>query len=146
MTLEAYIVQNLESDAAVTALFASRTSGKPWLYSSGAVGEGSNPEIPEFPYVVYNELPSAPHFSVKETSNSENRFFTFHVYDHMGDFTRINDILSRLRTKFKNIAPFRTTSGGWCSDVEWQGVSGRIQDAGYHSGVRFATVRFTYNG
>ena len=147
--MDEILVTALESDVVLSALFDSRQTETPWLYSSSSVGIGENPEIPEFPYVVYNELPSAPYQEVRKISHSQQRLFTFYVYDEMGDYARINTVLQEIRRILKDLAPFEIKpnaeypAGLRCSDVRWDGISSRIVDDGHHAGVRFGTARIT---
>jgi hypothetical protein len=144
--MDAHLFTTINDDDALKAIFAVRRTEQPWFYSSGALGEGDNFEIPEFPYVVYNELPSSPFQEVSETSNAEMRIYTFYVYDELGDYGRINLILREIRRIVKGMVPFTVVEDGTtfrCSYSRWDGVSQRITDPDQHSGVRFGTARFT---
>lgn len=143
--MDSYLVSAITLDVQLAAMFGGRTPDL-WFYSSSSLGLGENQELPGFPYVVYNELPSSPYREVFETSNAEQKIYTFHVYDEMGDYDRINTILRHIRRIVKGMAPFTTADGAIvirCSDSRWDGVSGRIVDPEYHSGVRIGTGRFT---
>jgi hypothetical protein len=114
-----------------------------WWYASSSLGLGPNIPVPRRPYIVHNELTDTVHQEVRETSNARDRPFQFYVYDHKGDFTRINNILNDLRDVVKGMAPFLAPDGTWCFDALWVGISGQVTDDGYDSGTKFATVRFT---
>lgn len=149
MTIEAYIEENIFQHESIMAFFKndddSQRPIEEWLFASSALGIGDNLPVPPRPYIVTNELTDLVHVAVKETSDSRNRNFQWFVYDHKGDFTRINEILHALRPLVKEIAPFRASDGTWCSDSHWSGISGQSTDDGYDSCVKFATVRFTVN-
>ena len=143
--MDAHLFNAISTDVALAQIFSFRLTETPWFYSSGSLGEGENPEIPEVPFMVYNELPSSPYREVDETSNAEQRVFTFYVYDEIGDYERINTVLRHLRRIVKGMVPFTTSEAGFtirCSDAWWDGISGRIVDPEYHTGVRIGTARF----
>lgn len=142
MTLEAYFVQRFENDPDLMVFFNGREDPSPWIYSSSSLGKGNNPQVPEFPYIVYNELPTSPFAVVRETSNAEGRRFTIYVYDEIGDFTRINAIHAVLRKIVKRMAPFKIGEGAYCLTSEWEGLSGRIVDDPFNANTRIGTARF----
>lgn len=131
----------IEEDAQLIALLDGREAPT-WLFATSAVGEGDNPQIPTRPYIVWNEGDTAPQAAVKETSNAQWRLLRFYVYDDEGDFGKINAIMQHLRRIVKGVAPFTTEDGTRCSASEWIGISGLIQDQGYHLITRFGTARF----
>lgn len=149
MTLEAYVEEQISEAAAVMAHFknpdeSQRPIEEIW-YASSSLGLGENPPVPPRPYMVWNELTDLVHQEVRETSDARNRNFQWFVYDHKGDFTRINEILADLRSLVKGMGDFTTEDGIRCSESHWSGISGQATDDGYDSAVKFATVRFTVN-
>lgn len=141
MTIEAAFSTAYTADPALAALFPDREP-ETWWFAASSLGIGENPPVPDVPYIVWNELESQPRHEVRKTSNAQWRIFTLHVYDEMGDFTRINTILRELRRITKALAPFVAPDGTRCSDSRWDGISGNLTDQGYSQNVRFGTVRF----
>lgn len=141
--MEDVLVTTLAADAELLAVFDPRPPEQ-WLFQASSLGEGDNPSVPEFPYIVWNELPSTPFTEMRKESNAEMRAFTIYVYDLKGDFTRINQILSIVRRITKEMVPF-VSGAVRCLDSVWGGMSGLITDDRYDSNVRFGTVRFKVN-
>lgn len=139
--MEAHLVQAIAEDEAIGILFGGRPA-ETWLFAASSLGEGENPPVPPTPYIVWNELPSSPAQVVSETSNAQWRAFLLYVYDDMGDWSRINQILGELRRITKELAPFVASDGSRCSASRWDGFSGNIVDEGYHLNTRFGTARF----
>lgn len=141
---EAFVAKFMENDE-LMALIREGDDGDVRIYGPNSLGQeeeaGGNPSAPDFPYVVWNELPSAPHRSVEKGSNAQHRFFTLHVYDEEGTVSTINKILMLMREDIKSLAPFVTDEEGRCIESVWLGFSGFINDPEYHSTVRFGTAR-----
>lgn len=143
MTVE----QKLETTIAASPV-AEHFDSRPieeWYFASSSLGLGENAPIPDRPYIVVNELTDRVHQEVRETSHSRTRNFQIFVYDHKGDFTRINKILEDLRDVVKGLAPFSAPDGTWCSASLWGGISGQATDDAYDSVVRFGNVQLTVN-
>lgn len=139
--MEDFLIRAIEQDAQLLIALDGREPAT-WMFQTSAVGEGENPDIPDRPYIVWNEGVAVPQAAVKESSNAQWRTFTFYIYDDSGDFGRINAIMRHLRRIVKAVAPFTTEDGTRCSASEWVGISGLIQDQGYHLITRFGTARF----
>lgn len=141
---ESFVV-TLTANEDLMAFIREGEDGEVRIYAAGSLGQGEttggNPSAPKLPYVVWNELPSAPHRVVEEVSNAQHRFFTFHVYDEAGSLTTINKMLMLIRDDIKSLAPFVTTDEGRCIESRWLGFSGFIPDPEYDSTVRFGTAR-----
>lgn len=146
MTVPAHFVTAFSEDPELIEIFGSGEEAR--IYAASSLGEGEHPEVPEKPYLVWNELPSTPFAEVEETSDAESRFYTFHVYDEMGVFENIDKALRRIRRMVKDMAPFRAgddPDDDFCMATAWQGFSGRFNDRTYDSSVRFGTARFDVN-
>lgn len=141
---EAFVLALIESEDLMTFI-REGADGDIRIYAAGSLGQGQetggNPPAPKLPYVVWNELPSAPHRVVEEVSNAQHRFFTFHVYDEGGSLSTITSMLMLIRDVIKDLAPFVTTDEGRCIESRWLGFSGFIPDPEYDSTVRFGTAR-----
>lgn len=112
------------------------------VHAMTSLGIGPKVAAPKRPYIVWKELATNDYPEVSETSDVENRVFQIFVYDHKGDFARINSYLNRIKRRVKGMAPFEA-DGHRCSGSSWGGKSGNIADDGYDSGVRYGTARFT---
>jgi hypothetical protein len=112
------------------------------FHEMSSLGIGPEVAVPERPYIVYKELPSVEYVEVAEQSNVELRSFQIFVYDHRGDFSRINQYLRRIKQVVKQMAPFEY-EGSRCSGVLWGGMSGYVVDDGYDSNTRYGIARFT---
>lgn len=145
--MDAYLEAQILGDTDIANFFRTPAgalrAGEDWYYSSTSLGIGPNKAVPRRPYIVVNELADFVHHEVKETSNSRTRNFQIFVYDEVGDFTRINSIMKALRTRIKAMNGFVTGDGVRCSGSQWNGISARIQNDGYDSIARFASVQFT---
>ena len=146
-SIEAAFVAALAADEDFQSIFGSDPVR---IYAASSLGQGpsmeGNPPAPDFPYCVWNELPSQPHHSIEETSTAQVRFFTFWVYDEQGSSITINRGLRVIRSVLKDLAPFDTLSqdeeSDRCIDIVWMGFSNTFSDEDYHASVRYATVRF----
>lgn len=139
--MEAFLVTAIAEDVALKTFLDERDPAT-WLFQKSSLGEGTNPEVPPRPYIVWNEATSIPQAAVKETSNAQWRVFNFYIYDDSGDYGRINEIGRHLRRIVKALAPFTTDEGHRCSQSDWTGISGQIEDQGYHLITRFGTAQF----
>lgn len=148
--MEDHLATAIQTDEPIAAFFKvdDIADGDPrppeeWFFASSSLGLGENVPVPTRPYIVWKELPDVVHQAVRETSHARDRNFQLFVYDHKGDFTRINAIMKELRRLVKGIAPFTTEDGTRCSESLWGGVSDSITDDGYDSCVRFGMATFT---
>lgn len=139
--MEGLLSSTIATDNDLLAFLEDRDPST-WLFQKSSLGEGDNPDIPPRPYIVWNESDSIPQAAVKETSNAQWRQFNFYVYDDAGDYGRVNEILRHLRRIVKELAPFTADDGSRCSQSDWVGISGQIEDGGYHLITRFGTARF----
>lgn len=139
--MEDFLIPAIEQDVELLAFLGGREPAT-WMFQTSAVGEGENPDIPDRPHIVWKEGTAIPQAAVAKTSNAQWRQILFYVYDDAGDYGRINAIMRHLRRIVKGIAPFTTEDGTRCSASEWMGISGQIQDQGYHLITRFGTARF----
>ncbi len=137
--MESLLVAALSADSALQAIVGDR------IFAASSLGVGSNPQVPDRPYVVWNELPSIPFREIRETSNCQARLFQLWAYDEIGDWTQINAMLSHTRRICKALVPVQTSQGYNVSGQEWLGLSGLIADQTYHVNSRFGTVRFIVN-
>jgi hypothetical protein len=141
MTVEAAVSVAMTADESLAAWFPNREPEE-WWFAASSLGIGENPPLPPTPYIVWNELESIPQHVVRKTSDAMWRIFTFYVYDEMGDFTRINQIMREIRRITKAMAPFVAPDGTRVSESRWDAISGNISDQGYSQNVRFGTARF----
>lgn len=147
MTLEGHLEVAITGDSEIAELFVD-DEGNPrdpetWFFSSESLGKGDNPAQPERPYIVWNELSDQEHPEVRETSDARTRFFSWYVYDRMGDYTLIERILYRIKKRIKALDHFTTADGVVCSESRWLGTSGRIPSDGYDSSTKFGTSSHT---
>jgi hypothetical protein len=140
MTVPAYFIADLLSVEEFTDIFGEGEEAR--IYAAGALGQGTIPEHPEKPYVVWNELPSTPFEQVDETSDAQQTFYTFYVYDHLGQIAKINEALRIIRARVKAMATFHADDGTFCMDSRWMGFSNTFTDREYDASVRFGTARF----
>lgn len=145
MTVEEHLETAITTAEAIVPHFTAERPVAEWYFASSSLGLGPNLPIPDRPYIVVNELTDRVHQEVKETSHARDRNFQIFVYDHKGDFTRINKILEDLRDVVKGLAPFEAPDGTWCSASEWGGISGQATDDAYDSVVRFGNLKLTVN-
>ena len=146
MTVPLHFVAAFQADAELGEIFGSGEEAR--IYAASTLGEGEHPEIPEKPYLVWNELPSTPFDEVAETSDAERRVYTFYVYDEMGVFENIDAALRRIRRLVKDMPPFRAgedPDDDFCMGTKWAGLSNRFNDQTYDSSVRFGTAWFDVN-
>lgn len=146
--LTAYIETALTTDAEIAAIFDQTRSGaerdvEDWYYASSSLGLGENPAVPDYPYMVWNEGNDVPFREVEKATNATRRNFRFYVYDHKGDFTRINSALRLVRNRIKLMAPFVTEEGIKCHESKWLGLSGNLVDDGYDACLRYGFGEFT---
>lgn len=140
--MEAYLAKKLTEDAEMQAFFDPR-GPESWYFVASSLGEGENPERPEHPFVIWNELPDRTYDEVRKASNARMRSFNITVQDDKGDFTRINNILYVIRRIVKEMSPFHLEDGTICTDSLWGGISGNFTDPQYDSGLKFGIARFT---
>lgn len=145
--MEEHLTKQIVEDEAVAGFFLDDDDEvRPeadWWYGATSLGLGENKPVPRRPYMVWNEAEELIHQEVKETSNAKTRRFHIYIYDHKGDFTRINAIIKKLEARIKAMAPFVTEAGVRCSQSNWEGASRNIADDGYDSCCRFVTATFT---
>lgn len=133
----------ITEDSEILAIMGGRPVEQ-WWFQQSSIGLGEGEVVPPRPYIVWNEGPEFVHQAVRETSRSSWRTFRFYVYDHKGDFTRINQILTRISHLTSAMADFVTTDGQQrVSETLWQGRSQQITDDGWDSCCRYGSVRFT---
>ncbi len=149
MTLEAHLEEEIVGDAVIAGVFLDAT-GDPrppeeWYFAASSLGLGDNLPVPDRPYIVWNELADNEHAEVRETSDSRTRFLQWYVYDHPGDYTRIDQILLLLKRRIKAIGDFTTPDGFVCMQSEWNGTSGQIPSDGYDSCTKFGSSQHTVN-
>lgn len=114
------------------------------VYQRGSLGKSDIPAIPDFPFVLIGENPSTVNQEVRQTTNSENRFFLIYCYDeHGSSYLRIEQILRIVRDTLLGIVTQVSPSGARCTDVVWQGFSADSKDPEYEANMRFATFKIT---
>lgn len=114
------------------------------VYQRGSLGSGDIPAKPKFPFLLIAENPSTVNQEVRQTTNSENRFFLLYCYDEHGTgYLLIEQILRRARDTLLGLVAQVSPSGARCTDVVWQGFSAESRDPEYEAFMRFATFKFT---
>lgn len=145
VTISDEFVTRLSANEDLLAFIREGDDGEVRIYAAATLGQGQspdgNPAQPDLPYVVWNELPSNPSRVVEETSNSQQRFFTFWVYDTMGSLSTINAIMRIIRAEVKDLSPVETTDDGRCTESRWMGLSGNFPDEPYNTSSRYGTLR-----
>lgn len=143
MTLEAHFTQVIKADAALLDMQPDDRDPDDWWYQMSSVGLGEDQPVPDRWYMVWNEGSEYVHQAVRETSNAKDRTIRFYVYDHKGDFTRINKVLEHLERIVKTMGAFTTDDGYRVSESLWLGASQLFNDDGWNSCCRYGTARFT---
>jgi hypothetical protein len=113
------------------------------IYRQGSLGIGETPPEPQLPYILVTELPDVVHQQVRETGTARDRTFQLHVFDKAGSFQRIKEIIEVLRETVRELPTMESTSGAFCIDALWQGVSQDITGIDEKKCSKFATVTMT---
>jgi hypothetical protein len=142
MTITAALVAAVEADTYITSRLHADSQT---MYLQSSLGVGDAPADPPGRYIVFVEVDSEHYREVRETSQARDRLFRFWVYDDVGDFTVIDQIIERLHVLITNFAPVKTSDGHVCMDSVVDSTSGAFSDTTYHGSVKYTTARLTCN-
>lgn len=132
------IYKTLTEDAGlITRIPANR-----WFQRYG-LGERAIPDNPKLPFALISELPGFVPGNVHETSRALTHYFQVYIYDNVGSYTKIEEILDLVVEAVLGMEGQKSMTGSTCLESRWQTRSQDYDDNNYDAFVKHDTFKVT---
>lgn len=115
------------------------------IYQLGTVGVGDVPANPPRPFMVMRQMPSTRYQTVRDTSKANRQGWQLYFYDDPGSLLRIDALLAIAELVVDGLEGVQSSSGAWCFESLWVGISQDFRDESYDAVARFATIQLSTN-
>lgn len=114
------------------------------IYAAGTLGHNGVPSQPKKPFATIRSLPSQRYQEVREVSKAERHTFQIYAYDEIGlSYLRIEEFLHGCRDVIDTLVGVQSSSGLWCIEALWLGMSQDLPDETYEAITKFATTQLS---
>lgn len=132
------IYTTLTTDSGLLALIPADR----WLQRYG-LGERAIPDNPVLPFALISELPAFVPGNVHETTRALTHYFQVYIYDNVGSYARIEEILNLVVESVLSMEGQKSTTGSTCLEARWQTRSQDYDDNNYDAFVKHDTFKIT---
>lgn len=115
------------------------------VYATGTLGFQGIPADPDYPYILVNSLQPRLHKEVWKTGRSKTHNFQVFVYDEIGSFVRIDDILRQVQETVLGLTLEVSPSGARCTHADWTGESADLTDSEKKQNTKYGLASLVSN-